>query len=133
MDDGRSAPAQGLADVITDVSRHAREIVRLEAELAVTEVRGKVTALRPVAVVGGLAAVLGLLGAGFGAAAAAALLALVLPWWAALIIVSAGLIVLAAACGAFVVARARAVTPLLPELALGDARATVDELAGRLS
>jgi hypothetical protein len=133
MDDGRSAPPQGLADVITDVSRHAREVVRLETELAVTELRGKLTALKPVVVVAGLAALLGVLGAGVGVAAVAALLALVLPWWAALLILCAAILALAAVCGAFVVARARAVTPLLPQVAIDDARSTVDELAGRLS
>jgi hypothetical protein len=133
MGNVRSAPADGLGDAVTTVSQHAREIVRLETELAVAELRRKIEHLKPAGVAAGLASLLGLLGAGMGAAALAALLALLLPWWAALMIVSGAFLVLAAACGAFALAKARAVSPLLPEAAIGEARATVEDLGSRLS
>jgi hypothetical protein len=120
----RAGEPGGLGGVVSAVADRARSLARLEAELAVAELRAKAKPLGAGAALGAATAVAALFALGFAFAAAAAALALVLPLWAALLIVAGGLLVLAAVLGAVARASVRRASPPVPERAVAEARRT---------
>jgi hypothetical protein len=120
--------SRGLGAAARAVSERLSSIVRLEIELAVTELKRKVVAL-------GLGIGL-LLGAGLFAffglafllAGAAAAIALALPWWASLLIVGGGLFLLTGTLAFVGITALAKATPPVPEQAIEEARLTTEAL-----
>lgn len=120
--------SNGVGWAAKEVVERMRSIVRLEVELALLEVKQKLTKL---AVGGGLGAgagVLAVYAVGFLAAAAAAALALVLPLWAALLVVALVLLMVGAVLVAMAKKSIAAGAPPLPEDAIAEARLTTETL-----
>lgn len=118
----------GLSGAARRVADHARSLVKLELELAATEIKQKVAAL---AVGIGLvvtAGVLGLFGLAFGLAAATAAIATTVSVWLALLIVFGGLFVVAGLLATIGVGMLRKGAPPVPEQALEEARLTTEAL-----
>lgn len=120
----RAADARGLVGGVAAVAEHARSLARLEAELAMTELREKAKPLGAGAALLVAAAVAVLFALGFALAAAAAALALALPVWAALLVVAGIVLALAAVLGAVAVASVRRASPPVPERAVAEAKRT---------
>ncbi len=118
----------GLADATRRVAEHARSLVQLEVQLAVTEMKRKVAALGMGI---GLAVVaLALMGLAtlFGLAAAAVGLTYVLSVWAALLVMCGALFLLALLLAGFGVALLKRGSKPLPEQAIAEAQLTREEL-----
>ena len=120
----------GVQAAVHEVTEHARSLARLEGELAVLELRRKVTALGAGAVVLAAGGVFALFALGFLLATIAAALALVVPTWLALLIVGVGLLLVAGT--AFLVGRSllRRGVPPVPEQAIAEAKLTGNALKG---
>jgi hypothetical protein len=106
----------------------ARSIVRLEVELALLEVKGKLVRIALGIGLGAGAAVVGLFAFGFLAAGGAAALALVIPIWAALLVVGGVLLGLTLLLALLGIRSLRAGTPPVPEKAIEEARLTTETL-----
>lgn len=122
--------ADGVGSVIHEVAERASALARLEAELAVLEVRGKLASL---GVGGGLvlgAAILALFALGFLLATAAAGLATFLATWLALLIVGAALLITTAVLAAIGISVLKRAVPPIPEAAVSEARLTAEALKG---
>jgi membrane protein implicated in regulation of membrane protease activity len=119
---------QGLSGAARRVADHARSLVRLELELAATEIKHKLTALATGIGLVVAAAVFGFLALAFALAAAAAGIATQVPVWTALLIVFSGLVVLAAVLARIGVALLRKGAKPVPEQAIEEARRTTEAL-----
>ncbi|HVM56911.1 MAG TPA: phage holin family protein [Gaiellaceae bacterium] len=124
-------PRRGIRASAQRVAAHARALVRLERELARSELQrkgGMLGAGTGIAVAAGLLAPFAV---GFGLAAVAAALALVVDWWLSLLIVFVLLVVVVVIL--VLVARAlfQRATPLKPEQAIEEARLTKQRLRSR--
>jgi hypothetical protein len=114
----------GLAGAVKQVAEHFSTIVRLELELARSELQRKLAALAlGVGLVIG-AAVVGLLTLGFAFATVAAALATFLSTWLALLITTAFLAALAGALALLGVRSLKQASPPVPEQALREASLT---------
>jgi membrane-bound ClpP family serine protease len=121
---------QGVGEAAKDVAERVSTIVRLELELAVLELKRKLTALGiGVGLLIG-AAVLSLFFVGFLFATIAAALALAVPWWAALLIVVGIILALMAVLVLLGVNRIQKGTPPVPEQAILEAKLTTEALKG---
>jgi Putative Actinobacterial Holin-X, holin superfamily III len=118
----------GLSGATKRVAEHARSIVRLELQLAATELKRKVVALGLGIALLGVAAVLALAAVGFGLAAAAAGIATALPVWLSLLVMFGGLLLLAAIVGGIGARLLRKGSKPVPEQALAEARLTSEAL-----
>jgi hypothetical protein len=119
----------GLGGAAKLVADRARSIVRLELELAATEIKRKVAALGVgIAMLVG-AAVLVLFAVGFALATIAAALTITFSPWLALLIVTGGLFLLAGVLVALGLAAIRKGTPPIPEQAIQEAKLTVAAVA----
>lgn len=118
----------GLSDATRRVADHARSLVQLELQLAITEIKRKAIALG----LGiGLAlggAIFGLLAVMFGLGAAAAAIAIVLPVWLALLIMFGGLLLLSGMLGVIGLGLLRKGAPPVPEQAIEEAQLTREAL-----
>src|SRR3954452_5868641 len=123
-----SVKSNGVGGAAKEVVERVRSIVRLEVELALLEVKKKVTKIAVGAGLGAGAAVVAVFAVGFLAAAAAAALALVMPLWAALLVVAVGLLVTSAALVALAKRSIEAGAPPLPEEAIEEAKKTTETL-----
>jgi hypothetical protein len=118
----------GLSDSAKQVADHAKQLVRLELQLAALELKRK---LQPLGIGIGLlvgAAVVGFFLVEFLLAAATAALALVVPVWAALLIMIgllAALIAVLVLVGIKLIKRG---TPPVPEQAITEAKLTTEAL-----
>jgi len=119
---------QGLSGAARRVADHARSLVRLELQLAATEIKNKLKALATGIGLTVAAAVFGFLALVFALAAVAAGIATELPVWSALLIVFSGLVVLAAVLGRIGVAMLRKGANPVPEQAIEEARRTTEVL-----
>ena len=122
--------ANGVSSVIHEVAERATSLARLEAELAMLEVRKKIASL---GVGGGLvlgAGIFGLFALGFLLATAAAGLATALDTWLALLIVGIALVLVTAALGVIGISVLKRGVPPIPERAVAEARLTADTLKG---
>ena len=118
----------GLADATRRVAEHARSLVQLEVQLAMTEMKRKIAALGIGIALAVLALVLMGLAVIFGLAAATAGLTDVLSVWASLLVMCGALFLLAFVVAAVGVALLRRGSKPLPEQAIEEARLTREEL-----
>lgn len=120
----------GIVASARRVMTHVSSLVRLQRELARTELERKGATVGAGAAVAIAAGILMLYAIGFGLAALAAALALVVEWWLALLIVFVMLVVLVA--GLLLASRSllRAGMPLKPEQAIEEAQLTKEMLRG---
>jgi Putative Actinobacterial Holin-X, holin superfamily III len=118
----------GLTGATKRVADHARSFVRLELQLAATELKRKVVALGVGIALIGAAALAALTAVGFGLAAATAALAIELPVWASLLIMFGGLFLLAAILGGVGAVLLRRGAKPVPEQAIEEARLTTEAL-----
>jgi membrane-bound ClpP family serine protease len=117
-----------LATAARNVADRARALVRLELELAATEVKRKIVALAlGIGLLAG-AVLLVLYGLGFLFAGAAAGLETALPAWASLLIVAGALFLTAGALAAVGRAALRRGTPPVPQQAIEEAKLTTEAL-----
>ncbi|MBA3401594.1 MAG: phage holin family protein [Actinobacteria bacterium] len=120
----------GVGSVIHEVAERASALARLEAELAILELRRKITSLG----IGGAlvlgAGILGLFAVGFLLATAAAGLAIFLDTWLALLLVAVGLLALTAVAAAVGISTLKRGLPPIPERAVDEAKLTANALKG---
>jgi len=122
--------ANGVGSVIHEVAERASALARLEAELVMLEVRGKIASL---GIGGGMllgAGFLGLFALGFLLATVAAGLATFLPTWLALLIVGGALLLSTAALAAIGISVLKRGVPPVPEQAVREAKLTAEALKG---
>jgi len=113
----------GAAKVVAD---RARSIVRLEIQLAVSELKGKVAAIGlGIALLAG-AAVFALFAVGFALATVAAAIATTLSTWLALLIVTGALFLIVVLLAVVGIGAIRKGTPLVPEQAIREAKLTAE-------
>jgi hypothetical protein len=117
----------GLSGATKRVADHARSIVRLELQLAATEMKKRLAALGIGIALAATALVLALMALAFGVAAATAGIATALSVWLSLLIMFGGLLLLAAIVGAVGIALLKGAKPL-PEQAIEEARLTQEAL-----
>jgi len=118
----------GLGAAAKGVAEHASTLARLEVELAVLELKGKVAALGlGIGLVAG-AAIFGLFALGFGLAAVAAAIATALSTWLALVIVFGALLLVALVFALFGLRSIRKGTPPVPEQAIHEAKLTTEAI-----
>jgi hypothetical protein len=116
----------GLGAAARAVSDRISSIVRLEIQLAVTELKRKALALGlGIGLLLG-AGLFGLFALGFAFLTAAAALATVVSTWLALLIVAGGLFLLAGLLVLLGVGRLQKATPPLPEQAIVEAKLTAE-------
>lgn len=125
------AKGNGFGWAAGQVAERMRAIAKLEVELALLEVKGKLTKLGIGAGLAAGAALLSLFAIGVFIAAAAAGLALVVPWWAALLIVGGVLLLLIGLLVWLAIRSFKAGAPPLPEEAIEEAKLTTDTLLGQ--
>jgi hypothetical protein len=117
----------GLSGATKRVADHARSFVRLELQLAASELKKRMAALGVGIALAATGAILALTALLFGVAAATAGIATALPVWGALLIMFGGLFLLAgvlAGLGVMLLKRAKPV----PEQAIEEARLTQEAL-----
>ena len=126
--EARSGESGGLGRAAKVVADRARAMARLEIELALAELKGKVASLGigiGLAIGGAIVAVFAI---GFLFATIVAALAIVLDLWLALIVVTAGLFVVAALLVVVGVTLIKRGTPPVPEQAIAEAKLTSEAL-----
>jgi hypothetical protein len=120
----------GLGAAVKDVTEHASSWFRLERELAIAEVKSKVTSLGIGLVLAIAAALIALYAVGFLFATIAAGLATVMPTWLALLIVTVVLLATAGILGGVGINRIKRGSPPVPEQAIREAKLTTTALKG---
>jgi hypothetical protein len=118
----------GLSDATRRVADHARSLVQLEVQLAVTEMKRKAIALGAGIGLTLAAAVLGVLALMFGLAAGTAAIALVLPVWLALLAMFGGILLGAGVLGGIGIGLLRKGAKPVPEAAIEEAQLTREAL-----
>ena len=121
---------RGLGAAVKDVTEHASTWFRLERELALLELKNKVTSLGLGLGLAIGAALIALYAVGFLFATIAAGLATVMPTWLALLIVTLVLGTVAGILAAVGINRIRRGTPPVPEQAIREAKLTTSALKG---
>jgi uncharacterized membrane protein YqjE len=124
----RSSANGGIGGAARRVADHARSLVRLELQLAATEIKKKVIALGlgiAFAAAGLLFAVLMVI---FALATLAAVFATFLATWLALLVVTGILLLLAAVCGWLAVGRLKNGASPVPEAAIQEAKLTSEAI-----
>jgi len=122
----REGTGDDLRDLVAQLSRDARLLVRLEAELAEADVREKSSTAASAARLFGGTALLGLIAAGSLTACAILAIALFIPSWAA-----AAVVATAACLAGLLLAlrgrrRVRSTLPLLPERAIASVKEDIE-------
>lgn len=120
----------GVGSAIHQVAERASALARLEAELALLELRGKIASLGIGGALVAGAAVFGLFALGFLLATAAAALAIVLDAWLALLLVAVGLLALTAVAAVVGISNLKRGVPPIPERAVDEAKLTAEALKG---
>jgi uncharacterized membrane protein len=120
--------AQGLGGAAKSVSEHLSSILRLEMELATTELKRKIVALGVGIGLGLGAAVFLLLMLVFGLATIAAALATAMSVWLALLIMMGACFLIAGLLGTFAIMSIRKGTPPVPQQAIREAKLTGEAL-----
>lgn len=118
----------GLSGATKRVADHARSFVRLELQLAASELKRKAAALGVGIALAGAAALFGLIALAFGLAAATAGIAAALPVWAALLIMFGGLFLIAAILGGLGLTMLKKGSKPVPEQAIMEARLTTEAI-----
>ncbi|HEY1564285.1 MAG TPA: phage holin family protein [Gaiellaceae bacterium] len=118
----------GLSGATKRVADHARSFVRLELQLAATELKRKIAALGlGLALLTG-AAVFVLIALAFGLAAATAGIATVLPVWLSLLVMFGGLFLFAGLLGGLGLVMLKKGSKPVPEQAIEEARLTQEAI-----
>jgi hypothetical protein len=117
----------GLSGATKRVADHARSFVRLELQLAASELKKRMAALGVGIALAATGAMLALIAMLFGLAAATAAIAIALPVWASLLIMFGGLFLLAGMLAGIGVTLLRRGKPV-PEQAIEEARLTQEAL-----
>jgi uncharacterized membrane protein YqjE len=125
----RAGNRPGLGGAAKLVADRARSLIRLELELAASELKRKVAALGVGIALLGTAAIFVVFAVGFALATVAAAIATALSTWLALLIVTAALFLLAGLLVVVGLAAIRKGTPPLPEQAIQEAKLTIDAVA----
>jgi hypothetical protein len=120
----------GLGAAVKEVTEHASTWFRLERELAILEVKKKVTSLGLGLALAIGAAVVALYAVGFLFATITAALATFMPTWLALLAVTLLLLVTAGILGAVGFGRIKRGSPPVPEQAIREAKLTTNALKG---
>jgi len=123
-------PGSGLGAVIHEVAERASALARLEAELALVELRAKIASLGAGGALLAGAAVLGLFALGFLLATAAAGLATFLDTWLALLLVGVVLLISTVVVAVVGLSLLKRGVPPIPERAVKEARLTAEALKG---
>src|SRR5882724_9147321 len=124
----RTGDRPGLGGAAKLVADRARSIVRLELQLAATELKKKVAALGiGIGLLAG-AALFALFGLGFLFATIAAAIATALSTWLALLIVTGALFLLTGVLAVIGIASIKRGVPPVPEHALEEAKLTAEAL-----
>jgi hypothetical protein len=118
----------GLSGATKRVADHARSFMRLELQLAASELKRKAAALAVGIGLVAAAALFGLVALAFGLAAATAGIATALPVWAALLIMFGGLFLMAAILGGVGVVMLKKGAKPVPEQAIAEAQLTTEAL-----
>jgi hypothetical protein len=118
----------GLSGATRRVADHAREFVRLELQLAASELKRKAAALGVGIALAAAAALFGLVALAFGLAAATAGIATALPVWLSLLIMFGGLLLVAGILGGAGVVMLKKGSKPVPEQAIQEARLTQEAL-----
>jgi hypothetical protein len=122
----RAGEKAGLGGAAKAVADRARSIVRLELQLAATELKAKIAALGiGIAMLVG-AALFGFFALAFALATVAAAIATVVSTWLALLIVTGGLFLLVGALAALGIGAIRKGAPPVPEQAIAEAKLTAE-------
>jgi membrane protein len=121
-----SLKLNGAGSAVKEIVDRVRSIVRLEVELALLEIKAKITKIAVGIGLGAGAAVAAVFAFAFLLAGAAAGLATVIPVWAALLVVAGVLLLTAALLGYLSVRSIKAGTPPMPEEAIAEARLTTE-------
>jgi amino acid transporter len=119
---------RSLGAAVKEVTEHASSWFRLERELAVIELKHKVTSLGVGLGLAIGAAIFALYAIGFAFATVAAALATFLSTWLALLIVTLVLFAVVALLGLIGVSKIKRGTPPVPEQAIEEARRTTTAL-----
>jgi hypothetical protein len=120
----------GLGAAVKDVTEHASAWFRLERELAIVELKKKITSFGLGLVLAIGAALVALYAVGFLFATIAAALATFMPTWLALLVVTLVLLVTAGILGFVGFGRIKRGTPPVPEQAIREAKLTTSALKG---
>jgi hypothetical protein len=124
----RAGEKRGLGAAAKLVSERASSLVRLELQLAATEIKHKAASLGlGIALLVG-AAVVAVFAIGFAFATVAAALATFLSTWLALLAVTGGLFLLVALLAVLGIAKIRKGTPPVPSQAIEEAKLTTEAL-----
>jgi Putative Actinobacterial Holin-X, holin superfamily III len=118
----------GLGAATKQVAEHASALVRLEIELAITELKAKITKLGLGIGLGVGAAIFLLFMLGFAFATIAAALATAMPVWAGLLIVAGILLLIAGVLGVLAFTSIKKGTPPVPQQAIEEAKRTSEVL-----
>ena len=118
----------GLSGATKRVADHARSFVRLELQLAASELKRKAAALGVGIALGVAAALFALVALAFGLAAATAGIATALPVWAALLIMFGALFLLAGILGGVGVLMLKKGSKPVPEQAIAEAQLTTEAI-----
>ena len=120
----------GLGAAVKEVTEHASTWFRLERELAILELKKKVTSLGLGLGLAIGAALVALYALGFLFATITAALATFMPTWLALLVVTLFLFVTAGILAAVGLSRIKRGTPPVPEQAIREAKLTTSALKG---
>jgi membrane protein len=118
----------GLTDATKRVADHARSLVQLEVQLALTEIKRKAVALGAGIGLTVVAAAVGFFALAFALAGGAALLATHVRVWLALLLIAAALILLAGLLAMIGVQLLRRGAKPVPDRAIDEARLTREML-----
>ena len=121
-------PDRGLGAVAGEVAVHAKSIARLEAKLAVAELKEKARALGVGIGLGVGAGILGLFSLVLLVGTLIAALATFMPIWLSFLIVTGACVGLTAALGFLALQALRRGTPPVPREAIEDAKLTAEAL-----
>jgi hypothetical protein len=122
----------GLGTAVKDVAEHASSWFRLERELALLELKNKLTNLGLGIGLGIGAALFALYAIGFLFATVAAVLATFMDTWLALLTVTLFLLIVTGILAALAVNRIKRGTPPVPEQAIREAQLTTEVLKGHV-
>jgi hypothetical protein len=120
----------GLGAAVKEVTEHASTWFRLERELALAELKSKVTSLGLGLALAIAAAVVALYAIGFLFATITAALATSMPTWLALLVVTVVLVATTAILALVGVGRIKKGSPPVPEQAIREAKLTTSALKG---
>lgn len=117
----------GIGGAARRVAEHARSVVRLELQLAASEIKKKIAAFGLAIGLGAGALLFGLLAIGFAVATVAAALTTFLATWLALLVMTGILLLLAGFCALLAAARIKKSKPV-PDQAIRETKATLEAI-----